>query len=38
MAPAQYMAHDGHAAKVVCVIMLSVGSPTGSDTHKQHGH
>lgn len=37
MAPAQYMAHSRHSAKVVCVIMLSVGSHMGSDTHKQHG-
>ena len=37
MAPAQYMAHGRHSAKVVCVIMLSVGSPMGSDTHKQRG-
>ena len=37
MAPAQYTSHGRHSAKVICVIMLSVGSPMGSDTHKQLG-
>lgn len=37
MAPAQYISHGRYSAKVLCVIMLSVGSPMGSDTHKQRG-